>query len=172
MESTQIMEVPSEVEHTLSDKWVLWAHLPHDTDWSLKSYTNLLEISSVEDITTLYNSVPDKMTKNCMLFLMRKNINPTWEDPKNASGGCFSFKIPNKNVVDIWKDLCYLAVGENLSTNKTFQKSINGLTISPKKSFCIIKIWLTNLKFQSPRLLRKVDKLPIDGCLFKKHKSH
>ena len=20
----------------LSDKWVLWAHLPHDTDWSLK----------------------------------------------------------------------------------------------------------------------------------------
>ena len=153
MESTQIMEVPSEVEHTLSDKWVLWAHLPHDTDWSLKSYTNLLEISSVEDITTLYNSVPDKMTKN-------------------ASGGCFSFKIPNKNVVDIWKDLCYLAVGENLSTNKTFQKSINGLTISPKKSFCIIKIWLANLKFQSPRLLRKVDKLPIDGCLFKKHKSH
>jgi len=21
----------------LSDKWTLWAHLPHDTDWSMKS---------------------------------------------------------------------------------------------------------------------------------------
>ena len=24
--------------HILFDKWVLWAHLPHDTDWSIKSY--------------------------------------------------------------------------------------------------------------------------------------
>ena len=170
MESTQKMELPSKVEHPLSDKWVLWAHLPHDTDWSLKSYISLLEISSIEDITTLYNSVPEKMTKNCMLFLMRKNINPTWEDPKNSSGGCFSFKIPNKNVVDIWKDISYLAVAENLSTNLAFQESITGITISPKKSFCIIKIWLSSLKFQNPRLLQKVQKLPIEGCLFKKHK--
>ena len=24
--------------HPLYDKWVLWAHLPHDTDWSIRSY--------------------------------------------------------------------------------------------------------------------------------------
>ena len=30
----------SEHRHLLSDKWVLWAHLPHDTDWTLKSYIN------------------------------------------------------------------------------------------------------------------------------------
>ena len=23
--------------HKLSDTWILWAHLPHDTDWSIKS---------------------------------------------------------------------------------------------------------------------------------------
>ena len=22
----------------LSDKWTLWAHLPHDIDWSINSY--------------------------------------------------------------------------------------------------------------------------------------
>ena len=27
--------------HSLSDKWSLWAHLPHDTDWSLNSYKNI-----------------------------------------------------------------------------------------------------------------------------------
>jgi len=27
-----------ETYHNLSDKWTLWAHLPHDTDWRLESY--------------------------------------------------------------------------------------------------------------------------------------
>ena len=45
MESSQHMETPSQssTEATpLCDKWVLWAHLPHDIDWSLKSYSQLL----------------------------------------------------------------------------------------------------------------------------------
>ena len=151
MESTQKMEDSSKVEHLLSDKWVLWAHLPHDTDWSLKSYINIMELISVEQTISLFNSVPEKMTKNCMLFLMRKDINPTWEDPKNCKGGCFSFKIPNKNVACIWKELSYCAVGETLTSDTKFQSCITGLTISPKKSFCIIKIWMSNLDFQNPR---------------------
>ena len=143
MESPQNMEISSQVEHSLSDKWVLWAHLPHDTDWSLKSYTNLLEISTVEEITTLFNSIPDKMTKNCMLFLMRKGIRPTWEDPSNANGGSFSYKVSNKFVPDVWKKLFYLVCGETICTDTELCKYVNGITISPKKNFCIIKI---NLK--------------------------
>ena len=27
--------------HYLADKWTMWAHLPHDTDWSITSYKNL-----------------------------------------------------------------------------------------------------------------------------------
>ena len=34
-----------------------------------------------------------------MLFVMRNGINPMWEDPKNKDGGCFSYKISNKNVI-------------------------------------------------------------------------
>ena len=171
MESTLEMEDSSKVEHLLSDKWVLWAHLPHDTDWSLKSYINIMEVETVEEMISLYNSVPEKMTKNCMLFLMRKDINPTWEDPKNAKGGCFSFKISNKNVASIWKELCYSAVGETLTSDAKFQNAITGLTISPKKSFCIIKIWMSNLNYQNPRKIRKIKNLDIDGCIFKRHKS-
>ena len=78
--------------HVLFDKWTLWAHLPHDTDWSLKSYRKIIKFNSVEEVIALVNSVPDLMIKNCMLFLMRDGINPTWEDPANVDGGCFSFK--------------------------------------------------------------------------------
>ena len=50
--------------HSLYDKWVLWAHLPHDTDWTLKSYRKIAKVSSVEEAIALVNSVPDQMIKN------------------------------------------------------------------------------------------------------------
>ena len=60
------------IQHHLYDKWVLWAHLPHDTDWSLKSYKQIMEISAVENILTLYHHLPEILIKNCMLFLNAK----------------------------------------------------------------------------------------------------
>ena len=117
MEVNQIMDSPSAVEHTLHDKWVLWAHLPHDTDWSLNSYIKIIELSSMEQTIALYKCVPALMIRNCMLFLMRKGINPTWEDPKNSKGGCFSFKVNNKNVPNVWKELSYVLTGETVSNN-------------------------------------------------------
>ena len=39
-------DVQTDAHTPLSDKWVLWAHLPHNTDWSLKSYINIKEISA------------------------------------------------------------------------------------------------------------------------------
>ena len=89
--------------HPLNDKWVLWAHLPHDTDWSLKSYIRIMELSSMEHVIGINNTIPPKMIKNCMLFLMRKGVIPMWEDEKNRNGGCFSYKIANKNVFRCWK---------------------------------------------------------------------
>ena len=60
------------------------------------------------------------------------------EDDKNKNGGCFSFKIINKKIVNVWKKLSYVLTGETVSNDPKFQKSINGITISPKKSFCIM----------------------------------
>lgn len=161
----------SEKKHTLYDKWVLWAHLPHNTDWSLKSYIKLQNLETVEDVVSITNAIPEKMVKNCMLFLMRKNINPVWEDPLNCNGGCFSFKVLNKNVLRVWKELSYSMTGETLSNKKEFMENINGITISPKKSFCIIKLWTKSLDFQNPREIISIEGLQVNGCLFKKHKS-
>jgi hypothetical protein len=156
--------------HPLYDKWVLWAHLPHDTDWSINSYKKIMVIKSVEEMVALYSAIPEKLVKNCMLFVMRNEINPMWEDPKNRQGGCFSFKVPNKMVHSVWKNLSYLLVGETLTNDPRLLKIINGITISPKKAFCIIKIWLKNCDMQNPQQLTPVDGLSIHGCLFKRHK--
>jgi hypothetical protein len=104
-----------------------------------------------------------------MLFLMRKGILPMWEDPKNCKGGCFSYKVSNKNVATVWKYLSYILVGESLTEDKGLRKSINGITISPKKNFCIIKIWIANCDYQNPSYITDIPNISPHGCLFKKH---
>jgi hypothetical protein len=101
---------------------------------------------------------------------MRDGVKPIWEDPKNRDGGCFSYKIPNKNVYDVWKELTYVVVGNSVSANSSFVNSVVGITISPKKNFCIIKIWMSNCKNQNPTLVSSsVKGISPQGCLFKKH---
>ena len=104
-QSTTVDKFSNETKHHLSDKWVLWAHLPHDTDWTLKSYINIVEFETVEEVIAVINTIPQTMIKNCMLFVMKEGINPTWEDKRNSKGGCFSFKIMNKQVCNVWNDL-------------------------------------------------------------------
>jgi hypothetical protein len=161
------MDADAKIE--LSNKWVLWAHLPHDTDWTIKSYKKILGFNALEDIIALNQTISDCVVKNCMLFLMLDNVTPLWEDKQNINGGCFSFKVNNKNVVTSWKRIVYCLIGNSITNDKTILKNITGITISPKKSFCIIKIWLSNCNHQNPRLLSKNIGLNFDGCLFKKH---
>lgn len=155
--------------HKLHDKWTLWAHLPHDTDWTVKSYKKIMTFSTVEEALVLYETLPDKMIKNCMLFLMREGIQPTWEDEKNRGGGCFSYKVGNKNITTTWKQASYLLVGERLTEESKLCQMINGITISPKKNFCIIKIWLATCEFQNPKKITEIAGIIPQGCLFKKH---
>ena len=157
-------------QHKLSDNWTMWAHLPHDTDWSLSSYKKIITLETIEDSLMLFENFPEVMIKNCMLFLMRNGIQPTWEDDNNRAGGCFSYKINNKNVAYCWKNLSYVLLGETLAKPEIC-KCINGITISPKKNFCIIKIWLANCDYQSPDIISEIEDLPRHGCLFKKHIS-
>lgn len=153
----------------LFDKWTLWAHYPHDTSWSIESYKKLYTFDSIESIVAFYKILPENIIKNCMLFLMRDGIIPTWEDNKNKDGGCFSYKINNKFVGNIWKRLSYNLVGENLTDNKKLLPNINGITISPKINFCIIKIWISCCEFQSANLIKDINELTSSGCIFKKH---
>ena len=155
--------------HFLSDTWILWAHLPHDTDWSIKSYTKIFEFNTLEQAVTITEMLPPKLIVNCMLFLMRKGINPIWEDERNRNGGCFSYKIINKDVPGAWKQMSYLLVGETMSDNINILSHINGITISPKKNFCIMKVWVANCLFQDATVIRDVEGVSSHGCLFKRH---
>ena len=156
--------------HQLSDKWTFWAHLPHDTDWSINSYKVIYNMNTIEGTIAIIETLPEVLVKNCMLFIMREGIKPIWEDPRNRNGGCFSYKISNKNVFDVWRKLTYVLVGETISSQSSFVANVTGITISPKKNFCIIKIWMSSCANQNPCVItNEIKNLSHDGCLFKKH---
>ena len=158
------------MSHPLSDKWSFFAHLPHDTDWTLNSYKNIYTVSTVEETIGILDTMPEILVKNCMLFLMRQGVKPIWEDPKNRNGGCFSYKISNKFIFEAWKEICYALVGDNISKTPYFVRSVTGITVSPKKNFCILKIWLTNCDNQNPAIVNPdIKSITSNGCLFKKH---
>jgi hypothetical protein len=155
---------PEHPVHKLSDIWTLWAHLPNDNNWSLKSYRKLITLESVEKVNALNEYLPDKFIK----FVMRNNIKPMWEALENKEGGAFSYKVSNKNIGIVWKNLLCMLAGNSL-TNEKIEPIVNGITISPKKNFCIIKIWLANCDNQNPEVINQIEGLSSYGCLFKKH---
>ncbi len=154
----------------LNDKWDLYYHLPQDKNWSVDSYSPIQKsISTVEDVLMLTSAINPNIVKNCMMFVMRDGITPMWEDPKNRNGGCFSYKVNNRFVHDVWNQLFQLMCGESLCVNSDFSKHINGITTSPKKQFCIVKIWLNTTKLQDPSIIVQINNLLKQGCLFKTH---
>jgi hypothetical protein len=162
--------ITSNEYHRLARSWVLYAHLPHDTDWTLKSYKEIYEMTTVEGTIAVTETLPEVLIKNCMLFIMQKGVAPMWEDPKNRQGGSFSYKVANKNVTEVWRDLTYVLVGGAISNQSSFVANVTGITISPKKNFCIIKIWMSNCANQNPAIVTSaIPGLVPQGCIFKKH---
>ena len=155
--------------HSLHDTWTMYAHLPHDTDWSIDSYKAILQMNTLEECIALFEAIPKEMTQNCMLFLMRDNIKPLWEDVRNRKGGSFSFKVNTSNVHSTWKDLCYSVIGNTISDNNVLKEKLNGITISPKRNFCIVKLWMSDCSTKTLKNMKHMPHLNTREALFRKH---
>ena len=126
-------------DHFLNDLWLFYFHDPYNNDWNLNSYVKLYDVSTAENFWEIHETFKDKMTLG-MFFIMREHVFPCWDDPYNKDGGCLSIKVLKQDVKVFWEEICIKMLGETLL--RTGRDMINGLSISPKKHFCIIKIWL------------------------------
>ena len=150
--------------------WTLFYHLPDDKRWTLASYPIISkDMDSVEKISALNRELSDDTIRFAMLFIMAEGITPMWEDSHNRNGGCFSYKVFNKEVPDVWKTLVCHLCGHTLMKKKDNMKYVNGLTISPKKNFCIIKVWLSCCTLQDTSVIVDIANLPNSGSIFRKH---
>lgn len=129
--------------HKLNSKWDVWYHSPENNNWDLKSYQKVFSFDTIEHFWSFHNMIDNNIISNSMFFIMKENINPLWEDNNNIKGGCWSYKIIKKDSYETWINLAVDLIRDDLSSYKSF---INGISISPKKGFCILKIWNNDSK--------------------------
>ena len=155
----------------LPETWVLWYHSLTNNNWSINGYKKIYTIKTVEDFWNVTVRLNITIIQNGMFFLMKENIEPLWENKDNINGGCWSYKISKKDcymsLIEIFMAVC----GDSLVEDK-YINVINGVSISPKRNYCIVKIWNNDYSINDVELLSKdIYNLNTSLCLYKAHKE-
>jgi hypothetical protein len=165
--------------YNLNNNWTCWIHYQNDNIWTLDRYQNITTLVTLKDAVLFIENLDENIIKKTMLFFMKDSILPLWESEDNINGGCFSYKISNTNIVNIFKILLYKIIGNTLSSDENTSNNINGISISPKKNFCIIKIWMRNKNIianhdyssnKDPFNIHTIFNIEEQLCVFKEHK--
>ena len=144
----------TEIENfDLNNVWVLWFHKVNDNNWSIDSYSKVLEIKTYYDILFILNKL-DNITSG-MFFLMKEGIIPVYEDEHNINGGYWSLRIKKKDSFEYWDKIIYYLCIDNLTISGKHDSKINGISISPKINNCIFKIWNSDYNDMKTEYLRK-----------------
>ena len=156
--------------HYLNNNWTLWFHNPETDEWSEDSYIKIYSFNTIEQFWGLFNKIPSLHLSTGMYFLMKENILPLWEDKSNINGGCWSYKVPKKEASQGYLDLLVATISENICPDKP--EIITGASISPKKGFCIIKVWNKDNKYNDPQLLSpKVNQIDLQQTIYKSYSN-
>ena len=152
----------------INNKWVLWYHSINDTNWGKGSYQNIFAINNLYDYQYILDTFKQDHYQNGMFFCMKEDIFPNWEDPNNRMGGCLSFKVYSKNIVNEWNILLLKCITGSIMKNKN--NTINGISISPKKEFNIVKIWFVdNNEDYKDNFIEYGNDFNLETSVYKKH---
>jgi hypothetical protein len=97
---------------------------------------------------------------------MKGSIEPTWEHVENRHGGMCSFKIELNKSPIMFEDFCSKMVTGILNNDPD---DINGVSVSPKNNWAIVKIWNKSSKNDLSKTLKKdiLDKYSELGVRYK-----
>lgn len=129
--------------------WTLYFHSPEETKWTLNTFVSLGSMKTWSDFWSIMDALKIESLSEGMFFMMRDPSPPLWESHQNIRGGCYSFRCQKKDAHDIYLNHIIASMLGQISVNT--ENRINGISISPKRNFNIIKVWNTDAqKFNSP----------------------
>tara|TARA_B100001109_G_scaffold255127_1_gene256844 strand:- start:1093 stop:1581 length:489 start_codon:yes stop_codon:yes gene_type:complete len=159
--------------HKLNTNFTLYFHDPLSYNWTLDSYVKITDIKTIEDYWEI-NYLLREYLHLGMFFLMKDGISPLWDESNNNYS--FSLKVLKNESLWYWNHINSYLLGGNFlnseyNNNKDNTNTINGITISPKKNFCIIKIWLSEVLNDDVRLAYKIPDKYKGDIVIKKYNS-
>jgi len=122
-----------------SGSWTLYFHSPEESKWTMNTFVSLGSMKTWKDFWSIMEALGAEPFSEGMFFLMRDPIPPLWENHQNIRGGYYSFRCQKRDATDCYLNYIIAALTGQLAKNDT--NSINGLSISPKRGFNIVKIW-------------------------------
>lgn len=154
--------------NSLQTGWKVWVHMPNERNWDIGSYKSVSQLTTVEQVIEFCSLISDCTLNKCMVFVMKDPILPMWEDENNVDGGAYSFKVPHKAVPEAFRGLLYRVVGGTISPDV---EKVHGISVSPKKQFSIIKVWVG--KGGETAKIECIDALMMKGSkgIYKRHKG-
>lgn len=123
-----------------SGPWTFYFHESDDKSWDLASYKKIHAAGSWEGLGTLLREMGPTRIMGGVLKVMRGDTSPLLENKCNIRGGAYCLKIPRRTAVEVFTRYLAAAAAECATTDPA-ANPIVGVTISPKRGFCIIKIW-------------------------------
>ena len=151
-------------QYNTNNNWSLWYHSINDTSWEKSSYTPMVDINNFFDYKFIIDNFKQNHYQNGMFFCMKEDIFPNWEDPNNRMGGCLSFKVYSKNIVNEWNILLLKCITGSIMKIK------NNISISPKKEFNIVKIWFVdNNEGYKDNFIEYGNDFNLETSVYKKH---
>lgn len=174
-----ILQIPADIPLTninLPNPWILYlydkalfkkmanrpnfqAKLPHKEICTITTVNDLIYILQLMEVKIDPKQKTDFMASDKInldsndYIIMRKGIEPIWEDPKNSNGGTFTIKMNHNRGYDVWSTFIMYMLGETLTRE---MHNINGITVSyisddyskfngnissASNSYTYIKIW-------------------------------
>lgn len=148
--NSNIITKQTKPETKLNSSWDFYFHDPTNDNWDRKSFYKLYSIKTIEGFWNIFNAIKNDLHHG-MFFLMRDKVFPLWEDDANKNGGYISYKMKHKDFIPLIETLFISMLSEQVLNKECSHdfKIINGVSISPKKEFCIVRIWLRNMKYSS-----------------------
>lgn len=132
-----------------SGSWTLYFHSPEESKWTVSSFVNLGSMKTWRDFWSIMDTLGTEAFSEGMFFLMRDPIPPLWENHQNIRGGYYSFRCQKRDATESYINYTIAVLTGQLTKMATNQ--INGLSISPKRGFNIVKIWnQTSVQYNKP----------------------
>lgn len=136
----------------LNESYSVYFHCPYSSDWTLQSYKYVGSIYEPAEFWMFHEKVKNKIHMG-IFFLMKTECFPSWDDESNRNGGVLCIKVLKSNLHEYWEKLAVAMLGETLLKDeyRADFDEVNGISLSPKRTFAICKIWLRSDKYNDAK---------------------
>ena len=150
MSTSSVFDINTNIDSPIpTGSWTLYFHSPEETKWTLNTFISLGSMKKWEDFWITIDALTTESLSDGMFFMMRDPSPPLWESHHHIRGGCYSFRCQKKDAAETYLNYIIASMLGSLTGHN--ENRINGISISPKRGFNIVKVWnIDAQKFNSP----------------------